>query len=57
MSLSSNANTVLGCDSFTLQCSGKVHPIVTQSEESFIFKLTENSLTTCTYENLSQVCI
>ena len=47
VSLSSNASTVLdisGYNSFTLQCSGKVNPIITQSQESFSFKLTKNGL-------------
>ena len=47
VTLSSNTGTVLdisGYNSFTLQCSGKVNPIVTQSQESFSFKLTKNGL-------------
>ena len=47
VTLSSNASTVLdinGYNSFTLQCSGKVNSIVTQSQELFSFKLTKNGL-------------
>ena len=56
VSLSSNASTVLdisGYNSFTLQCSGKTSPIVSQSEESFSFKLTKNGLPVTKSQSIS----